>query len=150
MDHNLPDELKLIRRKFEDEVEANLKETWNNRKRIIMEIRLLAKWYPENWSEMSEEELYEHFYKRFCTVDRFINSSSGTDPEKGDFEQLLCSRIFANGPINKDFSKEFDEMTKRGTRDNMADEFYKIWIRIILQALFKPEFYIQGTVCIHV
>lgn len=75
-----PKEFAEIKRKYHQEVEAELHRVWDNRKRIIMNFRICAEWYPENWKEMNEEQLYLHFHKYFCLENRVIQSFE-TDSE---------------------------------------------------------------------
>ena len=114
-----------------------------------MNFRICAEWYPENWKEMNEQQLYLHFHKYFCLENRVIQSFE-TDAEgrtrltkKGEFEQLASSKIFVD-KLTGNFAKEFNEMTKNGLRKDMSGEFYRIWARSILKLIIKPEFYILG------
>ena len=92
-----------------------------------------------------------HFHKHFSLESRVIQSFE-TDKDgharvtkKGEFEQLASSKLFDDN-LNGTFAKEFNEMTRKGLRKNMAGEFYRIWARSILKLLIKPEFYILGIV----
>ena len=58
---------------------------WNNRKKLVMDIDVLAKWFPENWKNMNELLLYGHFNMQFCSEMRFVRESGNY------FEQLLGS-----------------------------------------------------------
>ena len=87
-DRNKPAEFIEIREKFINEVQGDIDFVWNNRKKLIMDINVLAKWYPENWETMSELQLFGHFNRFFCTEVRFVQ-------DRGNyFEQLLTSEVF--------------------------------------------------------
>ena len=139
-EQNIPAELKAIKKEFEAEVERSLIETWDNRKRIIMDIRLINKWIPSNWSQMNDDQLYEHFKIRFCTIERFINSNPDGE-DVGEFEQLLTSDIFGIGPITESFAEDFNEMTRKGLRKDMAIEFCSIWMRAFMKEIFQVDYY---------
>ena len=116
-----------------------------------MNFRICAEWFPENWKEMDEDQLYLHYHKYFCLENRVIQSFE-TDAKgqtklikKGDFEQLASSRIFVD-KLTGNFAKEFNEMTRRGIRKDMSGEFYRIWARSVLKILIKPKFFILGLV----
>ena len=95
-DKNKPKEILDIRNKFIGEVQADLDFIWTNRKKLVMEIDVLASWFPENWENMTEVQLYAHFNKHFCYEMRFVK-------EMGNyFEQLLTSKVFG-GPLRKGY-----------------------------------------------
>ena len=129
-----------------------------------MDVDLCAKWFPENWKNMNEMQLYGHFNKYFCTEMRFVKDWGNY------FEQLLSSKVFGSklrnvyqgfsgrvGVINNfcdcnqkrltnkasdEIASEFNEMTRRGQRKCMSDEFFNIWFRSILKQIIKPERYV--------
>ena len=127
-----------------------------------MDINVLAKWFPENWKSMNELQLYGHFNKFFCSDMRFVL-------ERGNyFEQLLSSKVFGGQlrtdlrltqkmhtvhvtilslqiPYSESIASEFNEMTRRGQRNCMANEYFNIWFRSILKQIIKPERFILGT-----
>ena len=86
-----------------------------------------------------------HFHKYFCLENRVLQTYESREDEKGEFEQLASSKLFEDKLVGN-FAKDFNEMTRRGLRKNMAGEFYRIWARSILKMIIKPEFYILGTV----
>ena len=119
------------------EVQENLDHIWNNRKKLVMDIDVCAKWYPENWKSMTQLQLYGHFNMLFCTEMRFVR-------DRGNyFEQLLKSKILGSH-LSENIAKELNEMTRKGQRKNMADEFFNIWFRQILKQIIKPERYVLG------
>ena len=75
-EHNIPTEIKEIRKKFHKEVENSLNEVWTNRKRIVMDIRILQKWLPSHWMTLRKEieciflqfglTIYYHIITCFC------------------------------------------------------------------------------------
>ena len=83
-----------IRDKFLEEVQADIDFVWNNRKKLIMDVNVLSKWYPENWQNMTSLQLFGHFNKAFCSDMRFVK-------DRGNyFEQLLTSKVFG-GKLRK-------------------------------------------------
>ena len=92
----------------------------------------------------SDEKLYNHLVERFCTRERYIKDEFNAEGQKSMFEQLFASEVFGIGPIGKDFAKEFDEMTKKGNRKDMAIMYFRIYIRWLFKLLMKPEFYVKG------
>ena len=139
LDKNKPKELVELRKKFEKEVETELTQVWNNRKKLIMNIDLLTPWYPEDWESMTELQLYKHFRENFCTGMQYIKEMGA------EFEQLMSSNIFG-GQIKYDFAKEFNQFTLAGKRKCMANEYFLIWVRTVLKQLIKPERYMLGMI----
>ena len=90
-----------------------------------------------------------HFHKFFCLENRVLQCFEDDEDgharvsKKGEFEQLVSSKVFED-KLNGDFAKDFNEMTRKGLRKNMAGEFYRIWARSILKQIIKPEFFILG------
>lgn len=126
-----------------------------------MNINVLAKWYPENWQNMSLLQLYGHFNMFFCAEMKFVRENGRY------FEQLLSSNVFnarlrnvvsrsnqkcaigfeltfVNNSKSDDIAKDFNEMTRTGKRNCMAEEFFNIWFRSILKQIIKPERFILG------
>jgi len=134
---NKPKELIELRSKFVSEVKQDIHDTWNNRKKLVMNISLLAPWCPTNWENMSETQLYAHFNMQFCTEMRYIMEMGKT------FEQLLVSKVFG-GQIKDAYAKEFNQLTIAGKRKCMANEYFLIWVRSILKKLIKSERYMLG------
>ena len=102
-DKNKPAEFIQLKNKFVNEVQDDLNFIWNNRKKLVMNIDVLAKWFPENWKNMNELQLYGHFNRFFCAEMRFVK-------ERGKyFEQLLSSKIFG-GTLRNGSSSHAREM----------------------------------------
>ena len=103
-----------------------------------MDIDVCSKWFPQNWKNMTQLQLFGHFNMFFCTEMRFVR-------DRGNyFEQLLKSKILG-GHLSENIARDFNEMTRKGQRKNMADEFFNIWFRQILKQIIKPERYVLGT-----
>ena len=51
-EHNQPAEFLELKKKFHKEVEDSLTEIWDNRRKLIMDIRLVNKWMPSHWSTL--------------------------------------------------------------------------------------------------
>ena len=120
------------------EVQANLDYVWANRKKLVMDINVCAKWFPENWKSMTQLQLYGHFNMFFCTEMRFVR-------DRGNyFEQQLSSKIFSSH-LSVNIARELNEMIRKGQRRCMSDEFFNIWFRQILKQIIKPERYVLGT-----
>ena len=87
-DRNKPQEIIDLREKFIGEVQNDLDFIWVNRKKLVMNINVLAKWYPENWQDMSLLQLYGHFNMYFCREMKYVRENGKY------FEQLLSSKVF--------------------------------------------------------
>ena len=137
LNKNKPKELIELRNKFVQEVQQDIISVWNNRKKLIMNVSLLAPWCPEDWENMTEIQLYAHFNRQFCIEMRYITEMGST------FEQLLVSKVFG-GQIKDSYAKNFNQMTIAGKRKCMANEYFFIWVRSVLKKLIKPERYMLG------
>ena len=147
------------------EVSNHIQERWENREKILMDLRILKKWLPEKWDEMTEEALYEHFMEYFSRSGterciffgkkivllwnfpvsihrkRFIKlDTDATFDHK--FCQLLTEDIFGDKIKDMKMAESFNEMTRKGQRQDTGLAAYKLWGRGLLMKMIRPEFFI--------
>ena len=54
------------------------------------------------------------------------------------------NRSKSENDYSDNIARDFNNMTRRGQRKCMSDEFFNIWFRSILKKIIKPERYVLG------
>ena len=75
MDKNRPEELQNLYEDYLKEVEAHLKEKWDNRERDLIDMKVLKPWFLHDWKDRTTESAAEFFKTTFANRGYFNGDS---------------------------------------------------------------------------
>ena len=114
-----------------------MKERWEAREKLLIDLKLLKEWYPKNWKDGATDAVIKQIKKAFVDLAFMENE------EIAIFEQLLPMKLFSDNIKTMDMAKDFREFTRKGGRKDTGIQAFKIWGRKFLKKVIKSEFFIM-------
>ena len=95
MEKNRPKELQEIYKKHLEEVEESIRDIWDNRDKILIDLKIIKSWHIKNWKTRTNESISKIMLHQFKDMG-FISNESHI------FSQLLVEDVsitIINRPI---------------------------------------------------
>lgn len=88
---NRPKELQEIYKKHLEEVEESIRDIWDNRDKILIDLKIIKSWHVRNWKTRTNESLSKIMMHQFKDLGFYSN-------EAHVFSQLLIEDVSLDNP----------------------------------------------------